>query len=96
MIILIQKEIHSQDFSSSLMMNFSGETTQRDTCSWKNEKLESKNRSWKVFNAVLIFQLRLELPTSFFLISFQTFQFKSFQLLVFTTALSNYMYLDPT
>ena len=96
MIILIQKEIHSQDFSSSLMMNFSGETTQQDACSWKNEKLESNYQGWKVFNAVLIFQPRLELPTSFFLISFQTFQFKSFQLLVFPTALSNYMYLDPT
>ena len=52
-------------------------------------KLESTNRSWKVFNAVLSNQ---NFPTSFFPISFRTFQLKNFQLLVFPTALTNYMY----
>ena len=70
----------------------------RDACSWKGQlekneklesfKLESTNRSRKVFNAVLSHQkfsnFCSNLPTSFFLISSQTFELEIFQLLEFS------------
>ena len=69
---------------------------------WKFEvrkfpfKLESNNRSWKVFNAVLSNQklsnFGPNFPTSFFPISCRTYQLKTFALLLFPTALSNYRY----
>ena len=55
-------------------------------------KLESADRSWKVFNAVLskknFINLGSHFPTSFFLISFLNFELKNFKLLVFSNCLT--------